>query len=153
MFRSCAVCALLAFLLAACSPSLTPLYRDYEVRTSAAESGDDVYGRIRAALTEAGWEEDAPDAPNVVSTTPRPLSDWGLYRTEVTLDVVPIGKHHVRVYFHPIRYSVLGGEAKLGYLSSGLRRALLPDLNAAFTRQGLVVLGTPRERDKETVEG
>lgn len=143
----------LALALAGCSPSIAPLYRDYEVRTPAEAAGGDVYTRIRTALAEAGWDVTAPDAPNVVSTTPREVSDWGLYRTEVALDVAPIGETHVRVYFNPVRYSILGGRDKLSYLSGGLRRALLPDLNAALARQGFVVLGTPRERDEETVEG
>lgn len=144
----------LALALAGCSPSVAPLYRDYEVRAPSAEAaGSDVYARVRAALAEAGWEVTEPGAPNVVSTAPRRISSWGLYRTEVALDVAPIGERHVRVYFHPVRYSILGGRSKLGYLSGGLRRALLPDLNAALARQGLVVLGTPRERDEETVEG
>jgi hypothetical protein len=159
MPRSRAAVVLLATLLAGCSPSIAPLYRDYEVRApgpgrDAADVGAaDVYERIRVALREAGWEEDASEAPNVVSTAPRPISSWGLYRTEVALDVAPIGTHHVRVYFHPVRYSLLGGRTKLGYLSGGLRRALLPDLNAAFAAQGFEVLGTSRDRDEETVEG
>jgi hypothetical protein len=148
----------LALLLAACSPSFAPLYRDYEARAlpagtidGAAEPG--VFAHIRAALSEAGWEEVPADAPNVVSTAPRRVSDWGLYRTDVSLDVAPVGARHVRVFFHPVRSSVLGGRTKLGYLSGGLRRALLPDLNAALARHGFVVLGTPDERDEETVDG
>jgi hypothetical protein len=158
MSRALAVLALAA-LLAACSPSFAPLYRDYEVRGPQQPSGDvgadlqGVYTRLRAALAEAGWEEAPADAPNVVSTVPRRVSGWGLYRVDVSLDAAPIGEHHVRVFFHPVRSSVLGGQTKLSYLSSGLRRALLPELNAAFARQGFVVLGTPRERDEETVEG
>jgi hypothetical protein len=156
MFRPRATLTLVlaALGLAACSPSVAPLYRDYEVRSApAGATTDGVFARIRLALAEAGWKETTPGAPNVVSTAPRPVSGWGLYRTEVALDVAPLGGHHVRVYFHPVRYSVLGGRTKLGYLSSGLRRALVPDLNAAFARHGFVVLGTPRERDEETVEG
>ncbi|MDX1421002.1 MAG: hypothetical protein R3181_13640 [Rubricoccaceae bacterium] len=150
--RFCAALAL-ALALSACSPSVAPLYRDYEVEAPSAEASDDVYTRIRVALTDAGWELRPTDVPNVVSTAPRQTDNWGLYRTEVALDVAPVGEHHVRVFFHPVRYSVLGGRSKLSYLGSGLRRALLPDLNASFARQGFVVLGTPRERDEESVEG
>ena len=161
MFRLRAAFAVTLF-LSACSPSLAPPYRDYEVRTpppvtrgGEAEGAPeaDVYARIRAALTEAGWEEASSGAPNIVSTAPRRISDWGLYRTAVSLDVAPIGAHHVRVFFHPVRYSVLGGRTKLGYLSGSLQRSLVPDLNAAFAKQGFVVLGTPDERDEETVDG
>ena len=72
--------------------------------------------------------------------------------TELTLDVAPLGEHHVRVFFHPVRYAVFGGRTSLGYLSGSLRRAVIPDLNSAFARQGFVVLGTSRERDEEAVE-
>ena len=41
-----------ALTLAACAPSVSPLYRDYEVRAVRAseEASPDVYARIRAAL-------------------------------------------------------------------------------------------------------
>ena len=152
-----------ALALSACAPSLSPLYRDYEVRTPAPDSVSSaapadadrhtLYARIRSALAEAGWAEVPADAPNVVSTAPRRISNWGLYRTELSIDVAPVGEDHVRVFFHPVRYTALGGRTSLGYLSSGLRRAVVPDLNTAFARHGLVVLGTPRERDEETVDG
>ncbi len=139
----------LATSLAACAPSISPLFRDYEVRTlgSSAESSPDVFARIRTALVHAGWTEKEADAPNIVSTEPRPTSGWGLFRTEVSLDVAPIGDSHVRVLFHPVRYSVFGGRTKISYLGRGERGFILPDLNAAFEAQGFVVLGTPEERD------
>ena len=145
----------LTLLLPACAPSITPLYRDYEVRdapSSETSNEDEVFARIRSALTVAGWTEAPADAPTVVSTAPRTVSDWGLSRTEVSLDVAPIGDQFVRVYFHPVRYSALGGRSKVPYLNSGVRRALLPELNEALAAQGFAVLGTPRERDEETVE-
>jgi hypothetical protein len=153
---------------AGCAPSFSPLYRDFDIEPAAdaplaarasAETeattvrDDAVYARIRAALAEAGWEEAPPASPNVVSTEPRQLSDWGLYRVLVSLDVVPIGSRHVRVLFHPARRYVTGGRSKIPYLSSGLRQALLPELNEAFEMQGLYPIGTPRERDEEDVEG
>lgn len=150
-----------------CAPSFSPLYRDFDVEPRAAgsvtaervstttdsgESGD-VYARIRTALAEAGWSEDEAAAPNVVSTQPRTLSDWGLYRVLVSLDVVPIGGQHVRVLFHPVRRYFTGGRSKIPYLNSGMRRELLPSLNEAFKAQGLHPIGTPRERDEEQIEG
>ena len=150
--RTFVLLAAASLTLAACAPSISPLYRDYEVRAVGASEGTspDVYVRIRSALAEAGWTETEADAPNVVSTEPRSISGWGLFRTEVSLDVAPIGDSHVRVLFHPIRYSFLGGRTKISYLGRGTRRSILPDLNAAFEEQGFVVLGTPRERDERT---
>ena len=164
-----------------CAPSFSPLYRDFDVSpdltdravaesqeaqegSAAAEvrgaterddetQNNEVYERIRTALAAAGWEEGPQAAPNVVSTEPRTLSDWGLYRVLVSLDVVPIGDRHVRVLFHPVRRYFTGGRSKIPYLNSGLRQALLPALNEAFEAQGLYPIGTPRERDEEEVEG
>lgn len=160
------LCGLVA--TAGCAPSFSPLYRDFDIEPAAdlplaerASAGaetptkrdDDVYERIRTALAEAGWEEAPPASSNVVSTEPRQLSDWGLYRVLVSLDVVPIGDHHVRVLFHPVRRYFTGGRSKIPYLSSGLRQALLPELNEAFETQGLYPIGTPRERDEDDLEG
>ena len=146
--------AVLALNLAACAPSIAPLYRDYEAQPSDPRVGDsDVFARLRLALADAGWDEAPADAPNVISTTPRTLSSWGFYRTELALDVAPINERFVRVYFHPVRYSFLGGRSKIGYLSGGVRRAVMPALNEALEAQGFVVLGTPRERDEEMVDG
>lgn len=137
--------------LSGCAPSLSPLYRDLE-QTPEAHSTD-VYERIRAALAEAGWAEAPSAAPNVVSTESREVSDWGLYRVTVSLDVAPVGRDHVRVFFHPVRHYITGGRAKIGSLDAGLRRALLPELYAAFEAQGLRPAGTARERDEAAVDG
>ena len=154
-----------AVLLVGCAPSLSPLYRDYDVEPapvsasaedaerSTEEAGSDIYGRIRAALADAGWTEAPAAAPNVVSTETRQLSNWGIYRVVVSLDVVPAGEHHVRVLFHPARVYFTGGRSKIPYLGSGMRSTLLPELNEAFEAQGLYPIGTPRERDEEQVAG
>lgn len=157
---------LLVGLLVGCAPSISPLYRDYEVEpaplaglagsddaTSGAASDAAVLGRLRTALAEAGWTEEATPIPNTVSTEDRQLSDWGLYRVLVSLDAIPMGERHVRVQFHPVRRYITGGRSKIPYLGSGLRSALLPDLNAALKAHGFYPIGTPRERDEKQVEG
>lgn len=157
-----------------CAPSFSPLYRDFDIESTSAQTlssdrisagtdsasadagpkaSGDVYARIRNALAEAGWTEASSVVPNVVSTHPRQLSDWGLYRVVVSLDVVPVGGQHVRVLFHPVRRYITGGRSKIPYLDSGMRRTLLPVLNEAFEAHGLYPIGTPRERDEEQVEG
>ncbi len=138
----------LAVALGACAPSVTPLYRDYELRLPAdSASPSDVLARVRASLSEAGWTDAPAVVVGTVATAPRTVSDWGLYRTEVALDVTPLGGGHVRVLFHPYRRYATGSRSKLPYLGSGLARRLLSPLNAALARRGLVVLGIPRERD------
>ncbi len=173
LFGLCLLC-----LLVGCAPSFSPLYRDYDLDPVAPADGgaaadtagaveaadqeaatqqevatEEVHARLRAALAEAGWTETAAPAPNVVSTEPRQLSNWGLYRVLVSLDAVPVGDRHVRVLFHPVRRYITGGRSKIPYLGSGLRRALLPELNRAFEAHGLTPIGTPRERDEEQIEG
>jgi len=165
MYRRALLSLCFATLFVGCAPSLSPLYRDYDVEPAPASTSDgaserpaeevsgDIYDRIRAALTDAGWTETPSAAPNAISTEPRELSNWGIYRVVVSLDAVPVGEQHVRVLFHPARVYFTGGRSKIPYLGSGLRRALLPDLNEAFEAQGLYPIGTPRERDEEQVAG
>jgi hypothetical protein len=168
MVRRACIPLCLAALLIGCAPSFSPLYRDYDVAPrlgehaerrsfetveSSPEAYDAVHARIRAALADAGWTEAEPAAPNVVSTGPRELSNWGVYRVVVSLDVVPIGERHVRVLFHPVRRFLTGGRSKISYLDGSMRRALLPELNSAFEAQGFYPIGTPLERDEEQIAG
>jgi hypothetical protein len=122
------------------------LYRDFE-----APDIDDtaMLVRIREAVREAGWVLAEPKAPNVVSAENRTIGRWGLYRIDVALDVLPVGSGYVRVIFHPYRRFFTGGRSKIQYLSAGMRRKLLPDLVDALDKQGLAMLGTPIERDRE----
>jgi hypothetical protein len=139
-----------AVAVAGCTPSVAPLYRDYAIASSAAaDEAAALRERIRAALVEAGWTPAEAVVPEAIATAPRTVSDLGLYRTEVSIDVVPVGGRHVRVFFHPYRRYLTGGRSKVPFLSAGLRRALLPPLNEAFARRGLTALDSPRERDEE----
>lgn len=139
-----------------CSPSISPLYRDYTTGdtppTTASPATTDSAGvayRLAAALESAGWSLDEPPSPNVLGTVPRKLNDWGLYRVEVSLEAAPLDGDLVRVYFHPYRVYFTGGRSKIPFLGRSLRAQLLPDLNRALKSQGLTMLGTPEERDEE----
>ncbi len=136
---------------AGCSPSLSPLYRDYEV--ARGDAPEDLRAAIEAALVEAGWTPVAASAPNVVATETRVFNDWGLYKTEAFLEVAPLGDRYVRVLVHPYRKYITGGRSKIPYMKGGLRRALLPELNRAFEAHGLYLLGTAIDRDREATDG
>lgn len=137
-----------------CAPSIAPLYRDYRIGPAAtADAPEALRARVRAALVEAGWTPAEGLVPGVVATQPRPMGQGLFSRTEVSLDVTPIGGRHVRVFFHPYRRYLTGGRSKIGFLGDGLRRRLVPPLNEALARQGLVALDTPRERDEEATNG
>lgn len=136
---------LLALSLNACSPSLYPLYRDYEVQTENRSIAE----RIEDALTEAGWESIPASAPNAIATRERKVRTWGLYSVVVSLEAVPVGEGYVRLYVHPYRKYFTGNRSKIPFLKSSLRRTVLKDLNEAFQNQGLVALGTGVSRDRQ----
>lgn len=140
------ILAALALLASACAPSFSPLYRDYE--PTGPEAASTRAARLEAALEAADWTLAPSDVDDVVVTEPRTLRHWGLYRVRVHLEAVPMGGDYVRVFFHPYRYYVTGNRSKIPYFKGSLRRALLPELNAALEAQGFRVLGTLRERNE-----
>lgn len=140
----------LVIFLAGCAPGVAPLYRDFSA--PQVERGD-LLGRIRVALTEAGWHEGEPFAADVITTEPRTLQQWGLYRVDMRIDVVPVGDRHVRVIFHPYRHFVTRSRGKISYLTRRLERAVLPDLSEALERQGVELLGDSVRRDRRRVRG
>lgn len=143
--RSCVLVGALALSVAACAPSLSPLYRDYEVQNIDRPIAD----RIEAALGEAGWQITPASAPNALATDERKIRNWGLYSVVVSLEVVPVGEHYVRLYLHPYRKYFTGNRSKIPYLKKSLQRTLLTNLNEAFHNQGLQALGTGIERDRQ----
>lgn len=138
---------LMTFILAACSPSLAPLYRDYEVEPAGLPEST-LYENIEAALEESAWELAPASAPNVIATESRQINNWGLYKVIVSLEVVPVGGDYVRVYIHPYRKFFTGSRSKIPFLRAKLRRSVLTDLNAALEAQGLHVIGTAIQRDR-----
>ena len=144
---------LMLLCLSACSPSLSPLYRDYTFAQEESEAASATELRIQDALASSGWEPVDATTRNTVATKERTLRNWGLYRVVVELEVVPLGPEHVRVYFHPYRRYLFGGRGKIPYLTRSLQRSLLPELNEALEEEGLQVIGTPVKRDRDTVSG
>ncbi len=158
-------------LLAACAPSLTPLYRDYDIvsldtsravsladpaerpETLSASPSDEevapaaVRQRIVAALHEAGWDTTSTSLPHAVATRERILQRWGLYRIVAYLEVAPLGRGHVRIYAHPFRKYIFGKTSKIQYLTRPIRSRFLPEIDETFAKHGLQPVGTPFERD------
>ena len=146
---------LLVLLVAAagCAPSITPLYRDFEPEGAALVTArDSVRADVQAALVEAGWTLGEPSADGLVSTEERAFGERLLYRVVASLDVAFVGDRAVRVYIHPYRRYVTGGRSKLGFLSGGMEREILPDLREALEARGIRPLGTARERDEDARE-
>lgn len=140
-----ATAVMVAMLLSACSPSLSPLYRDFDAPASDSAS---VESRIIAALGEAGWDTVATDLPHAIATDERVLTNWVIYKLAASLEVTPMGPNHVRLYVHPYRKYVIGGKGKLQFLTRRVRSRFIPELNDAFARHGLRMAGTPFERDE-----
>ncbi|HET6567478.1 MAG TPA: hypothetical protein VFG50_05895 [Rhodothermales bacterium] len=131
----------LAF-LSACTPRLSPLYRDYAVPDSLAPR-QEVMPLIRTALADAGWDVQPSPLENAVRTKPRTLSKWGLYRVTIYVEAVPIGGNYVRVFFNPYREYITGGRTEIPYLKKSLQAAVLPALNEAMEERGLEAVGAP----------
>lgn len=138
----------LPILLAACSPSLSPLYSDYSVPKAVAPAT--VEADIAAALTEAGWTVDS-SATEVLATQPRGFGNWGLYRVVVSLEVASFGDGYVRVLVHPYRHYFTGNRSKIPFLSGSLRRAVLNDVTEALENRGLTLEGNANSRDNAAV--
>ena len=136
---------LLALSLSACSPSLSPLYRDYEIRNADRPLAE----RIEDALAEAGWQSTPSSAPYALATQERKVRSWGLYSVVVSLEAVPVGGSYVRLYLHPYRKYFTGNRSKIPFLKKSLQRTLLKDLNEAFETRGMVAIGTGLERDRQ----
>lgn len=144
--RTAIPCALVTLCcISGCSPSLYPLYRDYEVQTDE----EPVLERLRDAFEETGWQTVPPPAPNAITTQEKHIRSWGLYRVMVSIEAVPVGGDHVRLFVHPYRHYITGSRSKIAFLKGGIQRAVLRDLEEAFESRGLVAVGTGRSRDRE----
>jgi len=141
--RTLPVLAILLF-AGGCSPSVAPLFRDYEISSPNADGP--LLERIERALINAGWSLAPRPTPNVVATERRKLSDWGLYKVEAYLEAAPLGGEHVRVFVHPQRRYLTGGRTKMPFLARSLRQTIMSDLNESFEKQGLIVARSARER-------
>lgn len=160
----------LAF-LTGCSPSLAPLYVDFDAGKAVrnASNADDTSGvlgadampqptrasldidaRIRRAVQNAGWEVTNSVAENVVATEPRLVNRWGLYYTEVSIEVSRVNDTFVRVLVHPYRVYFTGHRSKMPFLKRSIRRAVFTDLEESFDAEGIVAIGNAVERDKKT---
>ncbi len=135
--------------LSGCSPSLSPLYRDFEHEPTT----DDLRVRIERALTDSDWTIDRNVDQTLLTTETRVFRRWGLYRVEASLEIAEVGGDYVRVLVNPYRVYITGRRSKTPYLKKGLGRAVLKDLRKEFEEEGLVAIGTVVERDKEDRKG
>lgn len=107
--------------------------------------------RLRDAFEETGWHTVPPPAPNAITTQERRIRSWGLYRVMVSIEAVPVGRDHVRLFVHPYRHYITGSRSKIAFLKGSIRRAVLRDLEEAFESRGLMAVGTGISRDREHV--
>ena len=122
-----------------CGRTLSSLYEDYRIE-DAPLSSIEVYEAIKESVVEAGWTLGESPAPNVISTEEATVSQWGLYKVVVSIDVAPISGKHVRVFFHPYRVYLWGARSKMPYLSRRVRNFVLPDLTTALAKHDIVAL-------------
>ncbi len=141
--------AMMGFVLAGCSPRLSPLYRDYEV---TANTDEDVFVRIERGLEDAGWTLTEAVTDNVIATEFRTFRRWGIYSIEVELEVAPVGGEYVRLLVHPYRQYFTGSRSKIPYLRGSLARSVLKQLHESFENEGLTFIGTLQSRDKARLQ-
>lgn len=139
LFYFTAILAISLLALTGCSPSLAPLYRDFQ----SDKSPEEVESSIANALETAGWTQTTAQAPNAIKTEERTLNRRLVYKTVVSLEIVPIGDEYIRVFIHPYRDNFVGGRTKIPYLQSNVRRYVFPALTEALAEEGLYELGSP----------
>ena len=142
---ACVICASFLLVLSSCTPSLYPLYRDYEDERQQNAT----LQRIEHALIDAGWTIVPSPANNVIATDQRQVRQWGLYSVMVSLEAVDIGGDHVRLLVHPYREYIWGTRSKIPFLNPAIRRSIMRDLDNAMADQSLTAVGTGMSRDRE----
>ena len=146
--RRLAPILLLSLVVTACAPSISALYRDYAYEDETEPGPSKEQSALRDALEAAGWTVIPGPSNNVLATEPRTFRRWGIYRTEVELEVAPVAGPYVRVLVHPYRHFFTGGRSKIPYLRGGLARAVLGPLTVALDDVGLAYYGTAQQRDR-----
>jgi hypothetical protein len=120
-----------------------PLYRDYRAPDTLA------LARAERALGTAGWTL-RPEAPaGTLATDVRGGSEFGLYRTHLSVEVVPLGGGLVRVLFDPVRRYAWGDRTHIPYLPGGLSRAFVPALDRALRAEGFAPARTGARGDRK----
>lgn len=137
----------LSLIFTGCTPSLSPLYRDYQVPADSSYSAADT-SRIKKALRDAGWTVRPSAQANIISTTPRVIDNWILYKVEVSIETIPINDKYLRLFVHPRRRYITGGRTKISFLKDSLREELVPPLTESLSKYGYELAGTPETRDR-----
>jgi hypothetical protein len=127
--------------LSGCSPSISPLFRDFEA--SSVGTGQDP---IREALESAGWSISQDTTDTYLRTMPRRFNNRGFVASEVYLEVVPMARQHFRIFIYAERLYFFGHRGRIPYLPASLRDAVVPPLAAAFAMHGMNLV-------TDTVEG
>jgi hypothetical protein len=134
--------------LSGCTPSISPLYRDYEVAHTPGLPDQEVLERIDRGLQAAGWTVVDGVTDNTVATELRTMRRWFFYDVQVQMEAVPMGGDYVRLLIHPYRELFNGRRRQIPYLRGSLARAVLRDLKPAFEAEGLIYVGTAQSRDR-----
>ena len=133
---------LTALVLAGCAPRLAPLYRDYRAPDSLG------LARAQRALGTAGWALRPAPPEGTLATTTRTGSEFGLYRTHLSVEVLPLHGGIVRVLFDPVRRFAWGDRTHIPYLPGGLSRTFVPSLDRALRAEGLIPTRTGAAKDR-----
>lgn len=117
----------------ACTPALTPIYRDYRAapREAALE-------KAKSAFLEAGWELTIGPAKGVIVTQEKKIRDFQVYKILVQLEATMFQSRFVRIYINAYRkYLISGHKGKIPYMERHVIQEVLRPLEAALKKQGL----------------
>jgi len=119
-----------------CSPTLHPLYLDYQHNEHVIIPRD----QIELALQEAGWTVTVSPSDNSVTTANREIRNWLFYKVVVYVETIPISQRHVRLLVHPYRVYITGSRSKIPFLKSGIRRSVTKEITQVFQSYGLTAV-------------
>lgn len=121
--------------LSGCLPRITANYRDF-----VTQDQPHALEMAQAALQETGWTLAAAPASGVLTTHPRALKDFGVYRLSAQAEVAVLDGRYVRVYLHTFRkYLISGRISKVPYLERNTQTQLLKPLIEALQKRGLTL--------------
>ena len=126
----------LTFTSIGCSPSLHPLYKDYQHNFDGHLPVD----LIEEILIESGWKIVDSLSPNTVTTAQRRIRNWLVYKVIVHVEVIPISPKHARLLIHPYRVFITGTRSKIPFLRRSIRRSVISDLDQAFEAHNIVTV-------------
>lgn len=126
------LCTLLALCCAACTTTIPPAYLDYKAKPDEKN----VRNRIETVLKAQNWNTLLQNAPSL-QTEEKEISDLVAYKLLVSLEVLEMQDHRIRIWIHTTRkYRLSGTRSKLPYLERHVKKSVAMPLQKAMKEAG-----------------